>query len=73
MLLKVRNRQLVKKEPFPFRGVTAPSAVTPLKADPKDKEEAEADAAAIRQATPQVKTAAPVKKAEVKQKAPAQK
>lgn len=52
---------------------TAPSAVTPLKADPKDKEEAEADAAAIRQATPQVKTAAPVKKAEVKQKAPAQK
>ncbi len=51
---------------------TAPSAVTPLKAEPKNREEAEADAAAIRQAAPQVKTA-PVKKVEQKQKAPAQK
>ena len=39
---------------------TAPSAVTPLKVEKKNSEEAEADAAAIRQATPQGK-AAPAK------------
>ena len=51
---------------------TAPSAVTPLKVEAKNKEEAEADAAAVRMATPQTKNT-PANKTEQKQNAPARK